>query len=142
MTLLSDIRNDLKKLTVTRRDVWTLVVTLFALAGLIEWLWYDFRGTESLLLFVCGALLLFLAAARWSVLIPLYRTWMFLALLLGWFVMRILLTMMFITVFTPISLILRLMGKDLLMKKKDATKKSYWLPVDVPKGTSRYLKKF
>lgn len=142
MTILSDIRNELGKLSVTRNAVWAFIAILFALTAIIEWLWYDFRGQSAVALFICGTLLLFLAVVRWRTLVPLYRIWMFTAFFLGWFVMRILLTATFVVLFIPLNVIMRLTGKDLLMKKKDAGRKSYWIPVEAPKDTSRYLKKF
>ena len=42
----------------------------------------------------------------------------------------------FLTV-TPIGLIMKIMGKDLLNKKYDKKKKTYWIKRDVPIGTMK-----
>ncbi|KIX15639.1 hypothetical protein X474_03070 [Dethiosulfatarculus sandiegensis] len=59
------------------------------------------------------------------VLKPLYLVWMSLASVLGYFVSRIILTILYFLVITPIGLFMRLLGKDILDKKMDS-KQSYW----------------
>ena len=55
---------------------------------------------------------------------PVYVVWMRLAFILGWVNTRIILIIMFYLVFTPIGLLMRMFGADLLeRKKKEAT---YW----------------
>lgn len=49
---------------------------------------------------------------------PLAKVWFGLALLLGWFSSRILLSLLFFLLVMPIGLIRRLMGKDSLMLRK------------------------
>ena len=43
---------------------------------------------------------------------PLYRGWMKVGLVLGWFNTRIILSILFYTIFFPIGLILKITGKD------------------------------
>ena len=56
---------------------------------------------------------------------PVYKIWLSLAIVLGFFVSRILLTLLFYLVITPIGLVMRLLGKDLL-DKKIGDRDSYW----------------
>jgi hypothetical protein len=58
---------------------------------------------------------------------PFYVAWMRLASILGWINTRLLLTVFFVLVLTPIGLVLRLMGKDLLTKRIDRSRRSYWV---------------
>lgn len=67
-----------------------------------------------------------LAAPR--VLRPLFRVWMGLAVVLGFVMTRVLLTVVFVLLLVPIGLVLRLLGKDLLRLKLDRSAVSYWLP--------------
>ncbi len=57
---------------------------------------------------------------------PLYIAWMKLAFVLGWINTRLVLFIIFYFVFTPIGLIMRLFGSDLLDRKIDKTAQSYW----------------
>jgi len=57
---------------------------------------------------------------------PIYIAWMKLAFILGWLNTRIILAIMFYLVFAPIGLILRLFKKDLLDKRIEKGKASYW----------------
>jgi len=55
-----------------------------------------------------------------------YRIWLKIGEVLGWIWTRILLTIIFFVVIGPISLLMKLFGKDPLKFKFD--KNSYWLP--------------
>jgi len=57
---------------------------------------------------------------------PINKIWMTMAIFLGWVMTRVLLTIFFYIVLTPAGLIVRLFGKDLLDRKADKDKKSYW----------------
>ena len=61
---------------------------------------------------------------------PFYVAWMKIAFVLGWVNTRILLTLMFYLVFTPIGFVMRLLGKDLLDRKLESAKDSYWRPCE------------
>jgi len=59
---------------------------------------------------------------------PLAKVWFGLALLLGWFSSRILLSLLFFLLVTPIGLIRRLIGKDSLMLREfKKSKKSVFI---------------
>ncbi|MDD5431406.1 MAG: SxtJ family membrane protein [Candidatus Omnitrophica bacterium] len=57
---------------------------------------------------------------------PIYITWMKLAFVLAWVNTRLILTIIFYLVFTPIGLILKLFKVDLLEKKMDKKASTYW----------------
>jgi len=61
------------------------------------------------------------------VLKPVYILWMRLAFILSWVNTRLILTLIFYLVFTPIGLVLRVCGVDLLQIKIKKDKTSYWL---------------
>lgn len=63
-----------------------------------------------------------------SVLKPLYRIWMAAALLMGWVMTRIILTVLFYAVVTPIGLLIRRFGTPPLAEDIDARRHSYWIP--------------
>ena len=57
---------------------------------------------------------------------PIYISWMSFAIILGWFMTRFILSLLFYLIVTPIGLITRLLGKDFLELKKEASNGSYW----------------
>jgi multisubunit Na+/H+ antiporter MnhG subunit len=57
---------------------------------------------------------------------PAYKAWMEFAFLLGWFNTRLILIMIFYLILTPIGLAMRLCKKDLLDRKIEKNKCSYW----------------
>ena len=61
-----------------------------------------------------------------SVLKPVNKVWMTLALILGWFTSRIILTILFYLVLTPIGFIAKIFGKRFLSLNIDQEEKSYW----------------
>jgi hypothetical protein len=58
---------------------------------------------------------------------PVYLGWMAFAFLLAWINTRVLLGIFFYLVMTPIGLVLRLTGKDLLDTTIDKAATSYWI---------------
>ena len=57
---------------------------------------------------------------------PIYIGWMSFAIILGWFMTRFILSLLFYLIVTPIGLITRVLGKDFLELKKEAFNGSYW----------------
>ena len=73
-----------------------------------------------------GGLLIIFGIVFPKVLAPLQKAWMILAVILGFFMSRVILTILFYLVVTPIGLIAKLAGKDFLDMKIDRNRKSYW----------------
>ncbi len=61
-----------------------------------------------------------------AILKPIYIFWMKLAHLLSWFNTRLLLSVIYILLFTPIAFILKLLRKDLIDIRIDSSASSYW----------------
>ena len=57
---------------------------------------------------------------------PIYLVWMVFAVILGWIMTRIILSLLFYVIITPIGLLLRFFGKDLLGLKIQVAQRSYW----------------
>ena len=74
---------------------------------------------------------------------PIYWVWMVFSTILGWFMTRVILSLLFYVVFTPIGLIARLFGKQFLGLKMDRSKQSYWNMKTVEaSNTQNYEKQF
>ena len=85
------------------------------------------QGQLAALLLVAGTALLGCALRpRWFR--GFYRGGMRVGFHIGQFTGRVLLTVFFWCALTPLGLILRLLGKDLLQLKRNPAAKSYWQP--------------
>lgn len=86
-----------------------------------------YRGSEPWA-WTAGAAVFFVLTglAIQPILKPFYVAWMTFAFLLGWINTRLILGIFFYLILTPIGLILRLTGKDLLDKKFDRGAETYW----------------
>jgi hypothetical protein len=78
-----------------------------------------------------------------SALRPLQKIWMGFAVIMGWFMTRLIIGILFYLILTPLSLLIRLFGKRFLDLKIDYTADSYWYRREKPDaGPERYEKQF
>ena len=77
-------------------------------------------------LIVCLVFLV-LGFVKSSLLQPLNRLWFKFGILLGSIIAPIIMGIIFFLVITPIGFIMRALGRDLLRKKIDKNKSSYWI---------------
>jgi hypothetical protein len=79
-----------------------------------------------------SAAFLLLALIRPGLLGPANRLWTRLALRLSKITNPVMTGLMFYVVFTPVAVVLRLMGKDLLRLKAEPVADSFWIPRNPP----------
>ena len=109
-------KNDIQKFGIT------IGIILMIIAGFLFW-----KEKESFQIFLAiGITLFFTAIAIPVVLKPVYWIWMIFAIILGWFMTRLILSLLFYVIFTPIGLTLRFFGKQFLELRWDKSKESYW----------------
>ena len=97
-------------------------IILLIISGFLFW-----KEKESFQIFLAIGIILFLTTiALPSVLQPVYWIWMIFAIILGWFMTRVILSLLFYVVFTSIGLTLRFFGKQFLELRWDKSKESYW----------------
>ena len=82
--------------------------------------------------FVAAGLVLLLSIAAPAVLAPANKLWLRFGLLLHRVVNPIVMGLLFFATVTPIGLVLRLFGKDLLHLRRDREAKSYWIDRSPP----------
>jgi hypothetical protein len=82
--------------------------------------------------FVASAVFLGIALVRPSLLAGLNRLWTRLGVLLGKIVSPVALGLLYYAALTPVSIVMRLTGKDPLRLKRDASASSYWIPRTPP----------
>ncbi|TDA69586.1 hypothetical protein E0765_00380 [Sulfuricurvum sp. IAE1] len=90
---------------------------------------YTFTASSSTYPYFFAFSIIFTAIAytKPGLLSPLYSGWMRIGHIMGTVSSKIILAILFYGVFTPIAIILKIRGKDLLNKKFDRNEASYWI---------------
>lgn len=120
------IIDEIKNIKQSRKDLrkfgFTIGVVLLIIAGFLIW-----NQKNSGYYFLAVGVIIFMAGLFIpSILRPLNKAWMTLAILLGWVMTRVILSLLFYLIITPISLIARISGKHFLDFKIDKSRSSYW----------------
>ena len=118
-----------------------LVLVFFGVLGAIARWRFD-AEVAPLRLWIAGAVL---CAVYYAV--PPIRRWMFVgwmyaAFPIGWTVSHLLLLIVYYLILTPVGLILRLTGRDLLDRSIDRGAISYWTRREAPEDRARYFRQF
>jgi hypothetical protein len=88
-------------------------------------LWY--LGKTSFVYFsIIGGLLVILSFIAIPVLRPFHKLWMMLALAMGFVMSRVILTLLYYLVLTPIGLVAKLVGKKFMPLGFDKSANTYW----------------
>jgi len=123
---ISEQRKELKKSDKSLRNFGFLFAVVFLIFSLLSF--YKNHTAWHYLLPIAGIFLL-VALTMPKILWELYKLWMTFSYVLGYFVSRIILSIIFFLVFTPMAFILKLIGKDLLNIKPQNVD-SYWVNKD------------
>jgi hypothetical protein len=132
MNLIENSQSDLKR----NRDFGLLMALVFSiLGGALLW-----KGSANCLYLFALASVFLLAAIYVPLgLSPLEKAWMKFAEKLSVVMTYFLVTLSFFVAIVPMSILLRLLGKDLLGLALEPEKGSYWEPVEVDgPGTRPY----
>lgn len=101
---------------------------VFFIACLVVSLWPLIYGEPiRIWLVIISMVFLILGLMNSKLLTPLNKLWFKFGMILGAIVAPIVMGFIFFLVVTPIGLVMRIMGKDLLNKKYDKTKNTYWI---------------
>ena len=120
--MLEEIKNIKSEKSDLRNFGIIVGIILLIISGFLFW-----KEKESFQIFLAIGITLFLTAiALPSALKLVYWIWMIFAIILGWFMTRVILSLLFYVVFTTIGLSSRLFGKQFLELRWDKSKESYW----------------
>ena len=114
----------------SRKEIRTFGLTLLIGFGVIALL-FLFRGRVHRATWAGGmGTFIFVLSALFPTLAkPFYWTWMGLSAVLGWVTSRVIMTVIFLVILTPLGLFFRIMGRDpLRLKKSSFPKESFWQP--------------
>ena len=137
--LISNIHEmDMKK---EKRDIRIVFIIFSAIFAVVAW-----RHYPSTLSYVLnGLVLVMLPIISFAPIIlrPVFKLWLKVAHAVGWFNTQILLSIVFILVFIPTGLVMRLLRKD-PMKRKMLAEGTYWEPYELEglKDKNRYERQF
>lgn len=131
MAMIETLRADFRGLDTSRRQLrqFGLIVgsVLILIALAIAWRGDAASGGGARALAGSGFLLAVLGFLAPATLRPLYRVWMGIALVLGHVMTRVLLTLVFLLIVTPIGLVRRAVDRDPIEKSAAPEDESYWI---------------
>ena len=134
---------EIKNIKTGKKDLRNFGITLGIIFLIISgFLLYKEKESFQLFIYV-ASLFIGLGLIFPIVLKPIYLVWMIFSVILGWFMTRLVLSLLFYFVITPISLVFRLSGKqfiDLSWNKRISTYWNYKKQTDLLNG--HYEKQF
>ena len=138
-------REEIKKIPMDRkalRSFGLLMACVLLLFG--GWLWWKSAATWPWVL-SAAAVLAIVGLATPAVLKPFHKGWMILALIMGWVMTRVVLTLVYYLVLTPIGFLGRAFGEQFLQLKltRSGETPSYWVRrTGPPREKSDYERQF
>ena len=117
---------EIKNIKTSKKDIRSFGITIGIILLIIAGgLFYKEKESFQLFIYLAGS---FISAGLIVpvILKPIYLVWMIFSVILGWFMTRFILSILFYLVITPIGLVLRILGKDLLALKRQEVQDSYW----------------
>ena len=111
---------------------------VFFIVFLILGFWPITNGGEiRIWLVVISLIFLVLGMMKSKLLTPLNKLWFKLGMMLGAIVAPVVMGAVFFLVVTPIGIVMRAMGKDLINKKHDKKKETYWITRKISIGSMK-----
>ena len=120
--MLEEIKNIKSEKNDIRNFGLTIGAVLIAIVMLLFW---KVKQSYHILMTV-GVVLCVTSLILPVILKPFYFAWMTFAVILGWFMTRVILSLIFYGIVTPIGLFSRLLGKEFLNLKLNKTENTYW----------------
>jgi hypothetical protein len=146
MSIIQEIREEIKAAEVepTNRDLNILALLFLGIgcaAGAYVLLW---KGSSNGYIWMAVGALLSVTRLIPPLFRSIFRFWVRMSVILGYFVSRILLTIIFFIVITPTGFIMKIVGKDPMERKLDPDAPTYWKPREHQEDTSveRYERQF
>jgi hypothetical protein len=120
------LKEEFKQISETKRDLRKFGLTVGGVLLLIGLVLFYFEKPSAIYFAVIGGFLILFGVLLPNILKPLNRIWMGLSIILGFFMSRVILTILFYLVLTPIGILAKLVGKKFMMLKFDKSKETYW----------------
>ena len=137
------IITEIKNIKSGKRELRQFGLTVGIVFGLLAILFW-WRGREhALYFFIASATLLFFGSLAPAVLKPIQKVWMSFAVVMGWFVTRLILLILFYIVVTPLGILAKVLGKAGLDSHCKTNTDTYWIAKEYVQGDNkRYENQF
>ena len=111
----------------SRKELMKFGITIGVFLGIVAGVlfWNDSKAWEYTA--YIAAVFLITGLVIPTILKPVYIIWMSFAVVMGFVMSHVILGLIFVLIFTPAGLIMRVLGKDPLKEKMDPNAKSYWI---------------
>ena len=127
----------------------TKALRQFAAAWLIFFLafgahqyWARRHPTVGLALMGLAVAVGLLGLAKPSAVRRLFVTWMVVAFPIGWLISLLMLLLMYYGLLTPVAMFFRLRGRDLLRRKPEPQRTTFWMPKETPQDVRSYFRQY
>ena len=117
--------DEIKNIKTGKKDLrsfgFTIGIILFVISTVLFYygnLWYQNLGVIAIVFIGLGTIIPIMLK-------PAYLLWMTFAVILGWIMTRVILSLLFYFIITPIAMLTRIFGEDFLALKTSNTD-SYW----------------
>jgi hypothetical protein len=121
------IAEEIRNIKSGKRELKQFGITIGTVLVLLG-IWFVWRGKEGSYYLLISAVVFFALGFTLPLLLkPVQKLWMSLAILMGWLVTRVIITILFYLVVTPIGILAKLCGKEFLDTKLDKSVDSYWI---------------
>ncbi len=136
--MIEEIKNIRGSRSEYRKFGLTIGIALIVLAGVL----FILRKPACFNSLIAGTAFS-LTAISWAMLLkPVYYVWMSISIVLGWVMTRVILTILFYFVLTPIAVVARIVGKDFIGRRWDRNQTSYWNERDTETDPRHYERQF
>lgn len=120
------IIEEIKNVKSTEKELRQFGIVMAIVFGLLGVLFLWRHNSCYSYFFVISAVFFFFGITLPIILKPIQKIWVSIAILMGYVMLRVILSILFFLVFTPTGLATRLFSKQLLDLKIERGKKSYW----------------
>lgn len=101
------------------------------------------KGKPTYPYWLSAGLPIFMIAVFYPLILgPLYKAWMTVAMIIGWVLTRAILTVLFYAIITPLGIINRLAGKNILADKPGNQSTTYWIKRTTKRPKEQYENQF
>ena len=115
---------------------------LVVFGGLAAWrAWHGQTGLWTDVLAIGAVVVGGLGLIVPAVVRPIYTGWMIVAFPIGWTVSKLVISLMFYLLFTPVAMVFKLMGRDILRLRRGQAS-SYWAPKSGARSGQEYMRQY
>ena len=116
---------ELNSIKSSKKDLKNFGVTIGFILLMIGAFLFIREKDSCIYFFSIGSILIIVGVITPVILKPIYKIWMIFAVIIGWIMTRVILSILFFSIITTIGIFTRLIGKDFL-SLKSKNNKSYW----------------